>query len=88
MIAFYFISLFLFVYIDQHGKYLNIFDVVLLSAAGMFVLLIVFVIIMSIIDQGRKYFPINPFTKYEKEIHHEHSRTGSQMQKIARAERL
>lgn len=28
MIAFYFISLFLFVYIDQHGPYLNIFDVV------------------------------------------------------------
>ena len=54
MIAFYFISLFLFVYIDQHGPYLNIFDVVLLSAAGMFALFIVFVIIMSIIDQGRK----------------------------------
>ena len=54
MIAFYFISLFLFVYIDQHGKYLNIFDVVLLSAAGMFVLFIAFIIIMSIIDQGRK----------------------------------
>ena len=54
MIAFYFISLFLFVYIDQHGPYLNIFDVVLLSAAGMFVLFIAFIIIMSIIDQGRK----------------------------------
>ncbi len=54
MIAFYLVSLFLFVYIDQHGPYLNIFDVVLLSAAGMFALFIVFVIIMSIIDQGRK----------------------------------
>ena len=54
MIAFYLVSLFLFVYIDQHGKYLNIFDVVLLSTAGMFVLFIVFVIIMSVNDQGRK----------------------------------
>ena len=54
MIALYFISLFLFVYIDQHGPYLNIFDVVLLSTAGMFVLFIVFIIIMCIIDQGRK----------------------------------
>lgn len=54
MIAFYFISLFLFVYIDQHGKYLNIFDVVLLSTAGMFVLFIAFIIIMSIIDSGKK----------------------------------
>ena len=86
MIAFYFISLFLFVYIDQHGKYLNIFDVVLLSTAGMFVLFIAFIIIMSIIDSGKNNAHLN--TKYEKEIHHEHSRTGSQMQKIARAERL
>ena len=54
MIAFYLVSLFLFVYIDQHGPYLNIFDVVLLSTAGMFVLFIVFVIIMSVNDQGRK----------------------------------
>ena len=54
MIAFYFISLFLFVYIDQHGLYLNIFDVVLLSAAGMFVLFIASIIIMSIIDSGKK----------------------------------
>ena len=54
MIAFYFISLFLFVYIDQHGPYLNIFDVVLLSAAGMFVLFIASIIIMSIIDSGKK----------------------------------
>ena len=54
MIAFYFISLFLFVYIDQHDPYLNIFDVVLLSAAGMFVLFIAFIINMSIIDSGKK----------------------------------
>ena len=54
MIAFYLVSLFLFVYIDQHGPYLNIFDVVLLSAAGMFVLFIVFIIIISINDSDKK----------------------------------
>ena len=54
MIALYIVCIFLWVYFDQHGSYLNVFDVMLMSIAGMFVLFIVFVIIMSINDSGKK----------------------------------
>lgn len=54
MIAFYIVIIFLNVYVGQHGPYLNILDVMLLSIAGIFGLFILFIIIMSIIDQGRK----------------------------------
>jgi len=54
MIAFYLAIIFLGVYMDKHGPYLNILDVMLLSIAGIFGLFILFIIIMSIIDQGRK----------------------------------
>lgn len=54
MIVFYLVMIFLGVYMDQHGPYLNVFDVMLMSAAGVFVLFIVFIIVMAIIDQIRK----------------------------------
>ena len=47
MIAFYFISLFLFVYFDQHGPYLNVFDVALMSTAAFFVLLAIVILIAA-----------------------------------------
>ena len=54
MIEIYIVCIFLWVYFDQHGPYLNILDVMLMSTAGMFGLFIVFIIIMSIIDSGKK----------------------------------
>ena len=54
MVVFYLVVIFLGAYIDQHGPYLNVFDVMLMSVAGVFVLFIVFIIIMAIIDQIRK----------------------------------
>ena len=54
MVALYIVFTFLWIYVDQNGEYLNIFDVMLLSTAGMFGLFIVFIIIMSIIDSGKK----------------------------------
>ena len=54
MIELYIVIIFLWAYFDQHGKYLNIFDVFLMSTAGIFVLFIVYIIIMLIIDGGKK----------------------------------
>ena len=47
MIGFCMISMLLWVYFDQHGPYLNVFDVALMSTAAFFVLLAIVILIAA-----------------------------------------
>lgn len=47
MIGFCMISMLLWVYLDQHGKYLNVLDVALMSTAAFFVLLAIVILIAA-----------------------------------------
>ena len=47
MIGFCLISMLLWVYFDQHGPYLNVFDIALMSTAVFFVLLAIVILIVA-----------------------------------------
>lgn len=47
MVLLYLVCIFLWVYLDQHGPYLNVFDVALMSTAAFFVLFAIVILIAA-----------------------------------------